>query len=68
LVEGKGHTNIYSFYLRFHTYESKEMGMEEKFTYNLTWLKMDNHIMKFALSLLQLGANDVKAMHSKGLD
>jgi hypothetical protein len=29
---------------------------------------MDNHIMKFALSLLQLGANDVKAMHSKGLD
>jgi hypothetical protein len=35
VVEGKGHTNTYSFYLRFHTYESKEMGMEEKFTYNL---------------------------------
>ncbi len=68
LVEGKGHTNTNSFYLRLHTNESKEMGMEEKLTYNLTLLKMDHHIMKFTLGLLQLGANDVKPMHSKGLD
>jgi len=31
-------------------------------------IENDHHIMKFALSLLQLGANDVKPMHSKGLD